>query len=173
MSALWRMLREQFGGLALGAVALLAIGVLFLVLAIRPLEARNAQLDGRLGHGARLAAESTRNGAPEAKLAAFYAFFERQEGQVDWLAKLYGAARAAGLELRSAEYRLVETSGRIARYEATLPLKGGYAQLRAFIESALEENPVLSLDQLTLRRKRVNEQTLEAEAVMTIHLLKP
>ncbi len=174
MTGAWRELRKRLGGLALFALALLAAGFLCEVVAIRPLELRMTLLDGRLGHGARPAiAESTRSGSPAAKLAAFYGFFERQESQVDWLAKLYGSARSSGLELRSADYRLIETNGRITRYEATLPLSGTYAQLRGFLENALDENPVLSLDQLTLRRKRVNDTRLEGEAVITIHLLRP
>lgn len=174
MSGAWRELRSRLGDLALLSLALLAGGFLFFALVIRPLESRMALLDGKLGHGARqAAADSTRSGTPAAKLAAFYAFFDRQEGQVDWLAKLYGTARGAGIELRTADYRLIESNGRIARYEATLPLSGTYAQLRGFLENALDENPVLSLDQLTIRRKRINDANLEAEAVITIHLLKP
>jgi hypothetical protein len=173
VKALWSELHKRLGGVALAAISLLAAGIVVLAAVIRPLESRMALLDGKLGHGARQAADSTRSGTPAAKLAAFYAFFDRQEGQVDWLAKLYGAARGAGIELRTADYRLIETNGRIARYEATLPLSGTYAQLRGFLENALDENPVLSLDQLTIRRKRVNDANLEAEAVITIHLLKP
>lgn len=174
MKALWRKLHERLGGVALAAIGLLAAGIVVLAAVIRPLESRMVLLEGKLGHGARQAAtDSTRSGTPAAKLAAFYAFFDRQEGQVDWLAKVYGSARGAGIELRTADYRLIETNGRIERYEATLPLSGTYAQLRAFLENALDENPVLSLDQLTIRRKRINDANLEAEAVITIHLLKP
>jgi hypothetical protein len=173
VSRLWRKLQARLGGVALLAMGVLAAGFLFLAAAIRPLEARLERLDERLGRDARLAGESTRLGTPSTKLAAFYAYFDRQESQVDWLAKLYGSAHGAGLELRAADYRLAETDGRIARYEITLPLQGSYAQLRAFLSDALEENPVLSLDQLTLRRKRVNDGAVEAEAVLTIHLLRP
>jgi len=174
VKALLHDMYRRLGGIVLAGIGLLAAGIVLLVIAIRPLELRIAQLDGKLDRGVReTAAESTRSGTPAAKLAAFYAFFDRQEGQVDWLAKLYGTARAAGLELRAADYRLIETNGRIARYEATLPLSGTYAQLRGFLENALDENPVLSLDQLTIRRKRANDSNLEAEAVLTIHLLTP
>lgn len=173
MSALWRKLLDRLGGVALIALGVLAAGFLFLAAAIRPLEAKLERLEARLGRDARHAADATRRGAPSAKLTAFYAHFDRQEGQVDWLAKLYGSARASGLDLRAADYRLVESNGRVSRYEVRLPLSGSYTQLRAFLELALDENPVLSLDQLSLRRKRVNDTLLEAEAVLTIHLLSP
>ena len=79
----------------------------------------------------------------------------------------------AGLEMRTADYRLAATDGRLARYEITLPLTGTYAQLRSFFAEALDQNPVLSLDQLNLRRKRVNDTVIEAEASLTLHLLRP
>ncbi len=174
MKALWQALYDRLDGIAAVALGLLAAGMAFHTIAIRTMESNIARLEDKLGRDARLVAiESTRNGTPEAKLAAFYSFFDRQEGQVDWMAKLYGSARAAGLEMRAADYRLIETSGRLSRYEITLPLSGSYAQLRGFVENALQESPVLSLDQLTIRRKRVNDSMLEAEAVVTIHLLKP
>ena len=171
MSLYWRRLRERFGGFTLLAIGLLGTGLLVLAAVIRPLEARLERLDTRLSSDSRKAAESTRRGTPSAKLAAYYGYFERQESQVEWLAKLYGSAQAAGLDLRTADYRRLDTDGRVVRYEVTLRLSGTYAQLRAFLENALAENPVLSLDQLSLRRKRVNDTLVEAEAVLTIHLL--
>jgi len=168
-----RKLRERLGGVALAGLGLLAAGLVVLASVIRPLEARLERLEAQLGKDSQRAAESTRRGTPSAKLAAFYRYFDRQDLQVEWLARLYANASAAGLDLRSADYRLVETSGRILRYEVTLPVAGTYAQLRTFLGNALEDNPVLSLDQLSLRRKRVNDTLLEAEAAFTIHLLKP
>lgn len=173
MNGRWRKLHERLGSVALLALGLLGAGLLFLAGALRPLEARLERLDAQAGSNTRAAADSIRRGTPSAKLAAFYRYFDRQEGQVEWLAKLYAKAQASGLELRNADYRLVETNGRLARYEVTLPLAGNYAQLRTFFGQALDDNPVLSLDQLNLRRKRVNDTQLEAEAVLTIHLLVP
>jgi hypothetical protein len=168
-----RSLRERFDGVTLLALALLAAAIAAHAIAVRPLETRLERLDDRLSADARrYAAESTRSGTPAARLVAFYTYFERPESQVDWLAKLYGSARGAGLDLRAADYRLLDAEGRMARYEVTLPLAGSYAQVRAFLAAVLEENPVLSLDQLSLRRKRSTDSQVEAEAVLTIHLLR-
>ncbi len=172
MNRAWTSLREKLGGMALFAIGLLAAGLVFLGVVVKPLEARLERLDARATKESRAATDSTRRGTPSAKLAAFYGYFDRTEIQVEWLAKLYGSAHGAGLELRSADYRLIDADGRIARYEVTLPLSGTYAQVRAFLEDVLDENPVLSLDQLSMRRKRVNDTLLEAEAVLTIHLLR-
>lgn len=176
MTTLWHRLRGQIGDMAMVAVGLIGLGVLLLAFVVQPQEARLAKLEQRAAHGMRHSpaeADMIRRGTPAAKLAGFYAYFEGTEGQVDLLAKLYGSARAAGLELRVADYRLIDTSGRLTRYEVTLPLAGTYVQLRDFLENALAEIPVLSLDQITLRRKRANEALLEADAVFTLHLLKP
>lgn len=174
MNRLWRELRIRLGDTALASLAVLGITIAFYIIAVRPLDARLAFLDRRIGASVRdAAAESIRSGTPAEKLAAFYGFFDLRDGQVDWLARLYGSARAAGIDMRSAEYRLIDTSGRLLRYEAALPLSGSYAQIRSFLEAALEENPLLSLDQLNIRRKRVNEARVDVEAVVTIHLLKP
>lgn len=174
MSRLWREARNRLGDVALASLAVLATAFLFHVIAVRPLEARLALLEGKRSASARdTAAESILSGAPGAKLAAFYAFFDHQVSQVDWLARLYGRANAAGIEFRAADYRLIDTNGRLTRYEATLPLSGSYAQIRSFLEASLEDNPLLSLDQLNIRRKRINDARVDAEAVVTIHLLKP
>lgn len=173
MRRIWNQARERLGNVALAALGLLAAGVVFLTAAIRPLETRLEQLVDRMSTDARQSTSSTRHGSPSVQLAAFYGYFDRPDDQVDWLARLYGTTRHAGLELRTADYRLVETDGRIARYEIALPLTGTYTQLRTFIALALDENPILSLDQISLRRKRVNDSVVEADAVFTIHLLKP
>jgi len=52
-----------------------------------------------------------------------------------------------------------------------LPVSGSYTQIRSFLEGALAEIPVLSLDQASFRRKGTNETRIEAEIVLTFHLL--
>ena len=59
------------------------------------------------------------------------------------------------------------------RYEIALPLAGDYAQIRAFLENALLEVPVLSLDQLSFRRKRSNDLAVETDARLSLHILRP
>ena len=63
--------------------------------------------------------------------------------------------------------------GRIERFEIVLPVTGTYGQLRAFLKRALGEIPVLSLDQMTLKRQSRNDAEVQAELKMTLHLVKP
>lgn len=176
MSALLARIRNELGALAIVSLALLATSAAFFIFAVKPLEERAMRLDRQLASTARRSAPEgiTRVGAgtPEARITAFYRFFEREENTVEWLAKIYGIAGGAGLELRTAEYRLAETRQRIERYQITLPVAGSYAQIRSFLEGALAEIPVLSLDQVSFRRKSAAEPRVEAEVVLTLHLLR-
>ena len=77
--------------------------------------------------------------------------------------------------MQSANYKTekADKAGRIERYEIVLPVEGSYAQLRDFIGRALAEIPVLSLDQLTLKRESRTQGDVQAELRLTLHLVKP
>ena len=59
------------------------------------------------------------------------------------------------------------------RYEITLPLTGSYSQIRSFLKNALAEIPVLSLDQVNLKKDRPGDGPVNADVRMTLHLLQP
>jgi hypothetical protein len=54
-----------------------------------------------------------------------------------------------------------------------LPLTGSYAQMRDFLKRALAEIPVLSLDQMTLKRETRRDGAVQAELRLTLHMVKP
>ena len=58
------------------------------------------------------------------------------------------------------------------RYEIVLPLTGSYTQMRDFLKRSLTEIPVLSLDQITLKRENRREGTVQAELRLTLHMVK-
>lgn len=171
-----RRLLGEFDPLALVSLAALALSAIFLATVVKPLEARALSLQQELSRAARAAPAPgfTRvsAGTPEASIAAFYRHFERAETPLDWLAKLQGMAQAAGLELRSGDYRLAESRRRLERYELTLPVTGSYTQVRAFVESALAGIPVASLDQVSFHRRSASDARVEAQIVLTLHLLR-
>lgn len=175
MSRLYATLRVQLGSLGIVALVLLGASVVFLMVAVTPLETRGAKLDRDLGSAARRAppgfARVSVEG-PAAQLDSFYRFFQRKEPRDTWLAKLYGIALASNVDLAAGSYQLAETRGRLERYQITLPVAGSYTQIRAFAETALSEIPVLSLDQLTFRRKAASQSRIEAEIVFTLYSLR-
>lgn len=157
------------------AVLLLASASSFLLLVLQPMERRHEALREEAQSAAKRRIQSEQKllavSAPAAKLSAFYDFFNRQHSVTDHLAQLYSLARQAGIEWRQADYRLAESrSLRLAEYSITLPLSGGYGQVRAFLENALAEIPVLTLDHVTIRRKAAADPRVEAEVRLTLFL---
>ena len=158
-----------FGGTGLAGLALLAAALAFVALVVQPLEAKSRALAERLARTSDVAAPAS--DAPE-KLGAFYEYLAKPEQTTDWLAKLYAIGRATGVELQSASYRS-EQAGRIERYQILLPLTGSYAQMRDFLGRALTEIPMLSLDQISLKRETPRDDGVHAELHLTLHMVKP
>ena len=160
-------LPRELGALGIAALVLLAGAALFRLVALAPLNAQSAQF----------AEPVTRQApAPEASTAervgAVYAFLKKDEQATDWLAKLHGISAGTGVQTKSATYRSQPTDGRILRYEIVLPVTGTYPQIRDFLRRSLDEIPVLSLDQLSLKRESRKDGTLHAELRMTLHMVK-
>lgn len=168
MKALLERARQQLGLLGISAIGVLCACAAFVIAVVQPLEQHAAELDSELTGKAKV----LKSVAPAVRLGAFYDFFDRGERLEDWLAKLYATATVAGLDFRNADYQLVESRHRLQRYQITLPMTGTYPQIRAFLEGALVEIPVLSIDQVTFRRKQVGDTRVEAEAVMSLHVLR-
>ena len=164
-------LPHELGALGLASMLLLTAVAGFHFIALKPLEARNAVLKERVSRQAPRA-EAGRPDSTADKVSAVYDFLRKDEQTTDWLAKLHGIGAATGLQLKSASYRVQPTEGRIVRYEIVLPVAGSYPQIREFLKRSLAEVPVLSIDQLTLKRESRNDGALQAELRMTLHMVK-
>jgi hypothetical protein len=171
-------LRNELGLTGLVAIAVLAAAALFYKGALEPLQARNQRLASELERhaGQAAAGQPAAESSAAGKLQTFYSYLGRSEAPTDWLAKLYGIGKATGVELQSGNYRTQAAggkAGRIERYEIVLPVTGSYPQLRDFLKRTLAEIPVLSLDQMSLKREARNDGQVQAELRMTLHLVKP
>jgi hypothetical protein len=171
-----RRLRLGWPG-ALGA-ALFVAAIGFLLFVLEPLERRRAALleeaHQTLRKGPRADVRLIPVSAQQGRLAAFYAFFERSDPLTDQLARLHSVARQSGVEPRVADYRLADPGRlRLAEYTVTMPVSGSYAEVRAFLENALDQVPVLVLDHVSMRRKRIADPQVEAEVRFTLFLRQP
>ena len=151
----------------IAGLVLLAGAVAFSNFAVRPLELRSARLQESVS---KAPAKGVQPGAD--KVAAVYQFLEKPEDLTDWLAKLHGIGAATGVHLKSASYRTQPTESRIVRYEIVLPATGSYKQIRDFLKRSLAEIPVLSVDQLTLKREGKGDGALQAEMRLTLHMVR-
>ncbi|HYL87255.1 MAG TPA: GspMb/PilO family protein [Burkholderiales bacterium] len=162
--------RDELGMAGVAALALLIAAGAFMALALQPMKEKSRVLEARAGISRDLATVSGVNAAE--KVASVYEYLEKPEGTTDWLAKLYAIGRATGVELQSATYKTQNAPGRLQRYEITLPLTGSYTQMRDFLKRSLAEIPVLSLDQITLKRENRREGAVQAELHLTLHMVK-
>ena len=164
-------LRHELGSLGMAALALIAAMAAFHALVLQPLEARKAGLEERLARQPP-AAETAANELPADKVSAVYEYLQKDEETTDWLAKLHGIGTATGVQLKSANYRTHQTDGRIVRYEMVIPIAGSYPQIRDFLQRALADIPVMSVDQLALKRETRNDGAIQAELRLTLHMVK-
>lgn len=87
------------------------------------------------------------------------------------LRRLFDAADQAGLELAQGEYRLTEIKDApLRRYQLSLPVAGGYPEIRAFVAQALNADPALALTAIQLRRERIESPDLDALLNFTLYL---
>lgn len=174
MRILQRLARD-LGFVPMVSLGLIAASAAAFGLVVKPLEERAQRLGRELEQAARAgsAARPAKRAEPRAqRVAAFYSFFDRPEHLDTWLAKLYGIAEANGMDLRSGEYRQIESKYGIERYQVSVPVAGTYSQVRAFAGIALAEMPVASLDRVSFRRKAVNDSRIDTELVFSVHLAK-
>lgn len=167
---LWRV-REELGASGIVSVAVLIAAGIFYFTLLQPMQAQHADLRGQLARQARTSPSSEPSSASD-KLGAFYRFMEKPEQTTDWLAKLYAIGQATGVGLQSATYKTQAANGRVERYEIVLPVSGSYTQIREFLKRSLAEIPVLSLDQLSVKREARTDGSVNAELRLSLHRVK-
>ena len=159
-------LRADLGPLGFASFGVLALAAVFFMLVVKPMQARQATVEEALARPADNVAKAS------SQLETLYGYLDRAEETTDWLAKLHAIGRATGVSTRSATYRTLDAGTRLERYEIVLPASGSYTQIRDFMKRALADIPVLSLDQVSLRREKRNDDTVQAELRLSIHRVK-
>jgi hypothetical protein len=166
------LVRLRWPGLA--GAALLAVAAGMAWFAVQParerlhaLDLQHADLSARTG-GAREQAEPP---TQRSQLADFYAFFPLTEAVPEMLGKIQRAAQRNDLMLAKGEYKFSEERDfRLATYQVTLPVSGGYAQVRGFVNDVLDAVPAAALEELTLKREASEDDALEARVRFTLYL---
>jgi len=106
-------------------------------------------------------------------LQAFYDFFPMIDSSPFWIRELVRIAKKNNVELSSSEYRLInEQDARLARYEMVLPVRGNYAQIRAFIADALGAVPAMAISAIAIKREAVSSDRLELRLEINLFLNK-
>lgn len=105
------------------------------------------------------------------RLAQFYDTLGDARFAEQQIKTLFAIAVKNGLTLTQAEYKsTANESGKYVSYQVLLPVKGGYAAIRAFCEQILVAIPFASLDELRFKRESIANKTLEAQLRLTLYL---
>ena len=86
------------------------------------------------------------------------------------LGVLLQQADAAKLTLDTAKYESsTAKAGAITRYKVSFPVSGPYPQIRQFVDSTLIALPTVSINELSLERKAIGDQNVEARIRLTFY----
>jgi hypothetical protein len=177
MNRLAWLLRWRSPQLALWlGLALVAASQVYAWLAVHPLERRIAAV--QLERDKRPQAELQRidealDSSPRIQLASFYGHFAKGGPLTEQLGRLYGVAKANGLEMQRADYRMIAASDRkLDRYQLVVPMQGSYEAIRSFVTAALRELPTMSLDNVQFQRKAIADKAVDAQITVSFHLAR-
>ena len=109
--------------------------------------------------------------SPAAQLQAFYALFPLQSDTPESLSRIYAAAEENKLQLLRGEYALsTDRQTGLLLYRITLPVRGGYTQIREFVAAARKAIPTLGLDELSFERPNISDNQVQARIRLTLYL---
>ena len=115
--------------------------------------------------------QSTARNTPSGQLESFYQTFPSEKGVPDTLEKMIKLAQTEGLNPKQAEYRIIRNNpGELLSYQITLPIKGVYPKIMAFVFEVLSNIPNLSLDNVSFQRQKIGDNEIEATLKMTLYI---
>lgn len=160
--------------LELAALALLLFPAILFFTTLRPAQKEGEQL--RREHRAALLNLKTSSDArprsvPE-QINGFYASLpDAGRKQSETLAQLAQLAQETGVSFAQGTYQLARVDGtRLMRYEVSLPVSGGYAQVRAFLAKVLNDMPYMALTQIAFERPKIADTKIEARVKFVLYL---
>lgn len=105
------------------------------------------------------------------QLAAFYQAFPGEHEATDWIGNIAAIAQRDGLTLQQAEYKAErDKSGKLTRFQMSLPLKGEYQTIRRFLSELRADIPIVSLEQVQFERQKVGDPLVDAKVRLVIFL---
>ncbi|MEI6299816.1 MAG: hypothetical protein WCR74_00095 [Betaproteobacteria bacterium] len=169
--ALWA---DGLGHAGIIGIGLLIFAATWHVSAVVPAQDEMAVLQSRL---ARIEGGGPRELPPAQRAAVqlqeFYRHFPGVAEAPEWVQKIHKMATAEGLALETGEYRMARDGELgMSRYQITLPLKGGYPQVRRFIAKVLDEIPAATLDEVSMKRESVGAGGVETRVRFTLYLVE-
>lgn len=170
---LWRARRvlRQLGWAGVSGLVLVAFAAGYYVTSYAPLQAQVHQQQRLLSMSSaemRRPDADEEQGNPTRQLDAFYARLRAPDAVPEVVRRLHRGARDSGLTFVRGDYRPArDPSGKLLRYQITLPVRGAYPKVRKFLARALRDEPTLALDGVGFQTER-SGGTLETRVQFTL-----
>jgi Tfp pilus assembly protein PilO len=166
---------ERLDVLGVVGIGLAVFAFVLFMSTVLPAREEAGRLQAKLARLQRTAVQVPHDGnATErgmSQLAAFTRNLPTLTEVPGWILKIHEIAARNELTLETGEYRLTNAKdGGLARYQITLPLHGGYAQVRTFLQQVLTQIPAAALDEVTIRRESVGSRATETRVRLTLYL---
>jgi Pilus assembly protein, PilO len=157
---------QRTGRLGMSGIALIAACLIFLISTHLPL---TQEVDGLR---AQLETAQVRSDVAPAQVgdhgAALLHSLPPRTQMPALLGVLLKQADAAHLSIDTGKYETAALkSGSIVSYQISFPVSGPYPQVRQFIDGTLAALPSVALSELSLTRKSIGDQTVEAQVRLT------
>jgi Tfp pilus assembly protein PilO len=175
----YRQFWERYGSgvdvLGAAGIGLAVFAFALFMSAIMPAREEAGRLQAKLARMQSAAIDAPDDSKATARgmsqLAMFTRNFPTLAEAPGWILKMHQIAARNELTLETGEYRLTNAKdGGLARYQITLPLHGGYAQVRTFLEQVLTQIPAAALDEVTIRRDTIGSRATETRVRLTLYL---
>lgn len=160
-------------------IGLLSICPAFYFSAILPMQERLAStrnsviaLQEQVKHAGRNGQGASQR-TPEEQLDEFYRMFPEGRNMPEYLEKIFSSAQKQGISLDQGEYKVTsDQKGNLVSFQMTLPIKGEYPQIRKYLAALLADIPVLSLQQVQFKRRKVDNSLVEANVRLVLYFLE-
>ena len=163
-SLLWQLRQwgRRLGVVGLLGLVLLALALGVLLSTVKPLQQQSRQHAQQLDQ-LRITAQTV----PAEPLVAMpdpIAMLPPDSSAAAAVGELEQLARAHGFELTRGQYSVAAVNGAaLARWQMVFQVQADYPALHAFVAAALERLPNLVLDEVKLKRERIEDVGLQAE----------
>lgn len=157
---------QRTGRLGMSGIALIATCAIFLISTHLPLAQEVNDLRAQL-ETARVRSDAAPAQVSDRGAALLHSLPQRAQMPA-LLGVLLKQADAAHLNIDTGKYETSALkSGGIVSYQISFPVSGPYPQVRQFIDGTLAALPAVALSELSLTRKNIGDQTVEAQIRLT------
>ena len=167
-----RIWQLRQGARRLGAGGLVGLGLLAAALLLHVFQVESLQQTTRTQQARLVAlrqAALRREAVPPAAPLNPLALLPPTGEASQLIGELERLARSHGLALPSGQYSVSPLAGTsLQRWQLVLPVDGPYPAVHAFLAAALERLPNLTLDELKLKRDRIESTHLQAELRLSL-----